>query len=100
MQLKLEDLLETPEASVKDLDGGSVAPLRLASNGQPVVRVPGLALMYTETVLGAPPLLPNLAHAWGALHRNVVFVTVRRVSSCCDMMPDLPLGAVLLTVAM
>lgn len=77
-KLKLEDLLEAPEHPGKNSDDGS-AMLRVASTGQTVTRVPGIALMYTETVLGAPPLLPNLLHAWGALHKNVVFVTVRRV---------------------
>jgi len=75
----LEDLLEADVSPSKDGNEGS-ALMRVVGTGQSVTRVPGMALMYTETVLGAPPLLPNLVRAWDALHRNVVFVTVRRVS--------------------
>ena len=53
--------------------------LRSTETGEVVARVPGLALMYTDSVLGAPPLLRNLVATWGSLPKNLVLVTVRRV---------------------
>lgn len=73
LQVKVEDLLE-------EKTNGKEARLLSAASGDEVVRIPGLALMYTDTVLGAPPLLPSLLRKWGALHKNLVLVTVRRVS--------------------
>jgi len=50
----LEDLLEADVSPITDGNEGS-ALMRVVGTGQSVTRVPGMALMYTETVLGAPP---------------------------------------------
>ena len=79
-QVKVEQLLEAPDSLAKESAGG-VSLLRSLETGEVVARVPGLALMYTDSVLGAPPLLRNLVATWGSLPKNLVLVTVRRVSS-------------------
>ena len=78
MQVKVEQLLEAPDSLAKESAGG-VSLLRSTETGEVVARVPGLALMYTDSVLGAPPLLRNLVATWGSLPKNLVLVTVRRV---------------------
>ena len=85
----MEQLLEAPDSLAKESAGG-VSLLRSTETGEVVARVPGLALMYTDSVLGAPPLLRNLVATWGSLPKNLVLVTVRRVSSFLD-----PLGRIL-----
>lgn len=56
--------------------------LLLATTGQPVLRIPAVAVMFAETLYGAPALLPELVNRWGAVHRVLIMVTVRQVSSC------------------
>ena len=56
--------------------------LLLAATGQPVLRIPAVAVMFAETLYGAPALLPELVNRWGAVHRVLIMVTVRQVSSC------------------
>jgi len=46
---------------------------------QPITRIPGLAIMFNESVFAAPPLLKTLVARWGCLHETVVMVHVRRV---------------------
>lgn len=47
--------------------------------GQSITRIPGLAIMFNESVFAAPPLLKSLVARWGCLHETVVMVHVRRV---------------------
>lgn len=78
MQVKLEDILEAAGTTegMSSSSGMLLSPL----TGGGIVRVPGLALMYTDTVLGAPLLLPHLLQTWGAVHKNLVLLMVRRVN--------------------
>ena len=74
----MDELLEVSENPKTPGAGGLT--LRSVATGEKVTRVPGLAIMYTDTVLAAPPLLPNLISQWGSIHKALVLVTVRRVS--------------------
>ncbi|KAK9835990.1 hypothetical protein WJX81_004040 [Elliptochloris bilobata] len=56
------------------------SPLSDAQTGQPITRIPGLAIMFNESVFAAPPLLKSLVARWGCLHETVVMVHVRRVA--------------------
>ena len=50
-----------------------------AQTGQPITRIPGLAILFNEAVFAAPPLLKTLVARWGCLHETVIMVHVRRV---------------------
>lgn len=51
-----------------------------ASNGAPVHRNPGMALVYSESPFNVPPVFTRLVESWG-LHSIVVFMTVHQVRS-------------------
>ena len=50
------------------------------SNGAPVHRNPGMALVYSESPFNIPAVFRRLVESWG-VHSIVVFLTVRQVSS-------------------
>ena len=53
--------------------------LVLAGTGQAVLRIPAVALMFADTLYGAPTLLPELVNRWGAVHKILIILTVRQV---------------------
>lgn len=55
--------------------------LLLAATGQPLLRIPAVGLMFADTLYGAPTLLPELVNRWGAVHKILIILTVRQVST-------------------
>jgi hypothetical protein len=78
-KIRLEDLLAVQPPSPSSESPSESSTLLDAKTGLPIARVPGLALTYSETLVGAPPLLPALIRCWSCLHKQVVLITVRRV---------------------
>ncbi|GAQ87155.1 Potassium transporter family protein [Klebsormidium nitens] len=83
---RLEDLVTVhrPPPSSDAPSERALAPrdgtLANARTGLPILRAPGIALTYSETLVGAPPLMPSLIDRWSCLHQHVVLVTVRQVA--------------------
>lgn len=46
-------------------------------SGERIARVPGVAIVYTNTYTGIPAAFVNLLRNMPALHQTVVFITVR-----------------------
>ena len=80
LQVRMQDLLAL-EAPKPDSDKSPSGALLNAKTHQPLLRLPSVGLMYSETLTGAPPLLPVLVNRWGGLHKLLIFVTVRHVSA-------------------
>ena len=78
LQVRMQDLLAL-EAPKPDSDEPHSSTLLNAQTRQPLLRLPSVGLMYSETLTGAPPLLPVLVNRWGGLHKLLIFVTVRKV---------------------
>ena len=77
----MQDLLAL-EAPKPDSDNESPSGTLLnAKTRQPLLRLPSVGIMYSETLTGAPPLLPVLVNRWGGLHKLLIFVTVRKVGA-------------------
>jgi hypothetical protein len=57
--------------------GGSKTPLLLASSGEKLVRVPGVGLIFGDTVSTAPPVFVHMVNNLAAVYETVVMVTVR-----------------------
>ena len=55
--------------------------LLLASTGQPLLRIPAVGIMFADTLYGAPTLLPELVNRWGAVHKILIILTIRQVST-------------------
>lgn len=77
-KVRMQDLLAL-EAPKPDSDKSPSGALLNAKTHQPLLRLPSVGLMYSETLTGAPPLLPVLVNRWGGLHKLLIFVTVRHV---------------------
>ena len=45
-----------------------------------VARIPGIGLMYADTIFGVPPVFTHLLTNLPAMYQIVVFTTVRSVS--------------------
>ncbi|KAK9804738.1 hypothetical protein WJX72_002866 [[Myrmecia] bisecta] len=65
----------SPDASLEDRE----AQLCLVSGGARVVRVPGVALVFSEHIYGVPPVLAQQITKFPAVHEVVVFLTNRFV---------------------
>ncbi len=53
------------------------APPVLLKNGERLSRVPGTAIVYTNTYTGIPAAFTNLLKNYPGLHENVIFITIR-----------------------
>ncbi len=72
----LSDIVEYKRRSAEP-PGASSVLLRAHSN-TPVVRLPGMALVFSESPAAVPEAFPLLVASWG-VHERTVFVTVRQV---------------------
>ncbi|KAK9808702.1 hypothetical protein WJX72_002233 [[Myrmecia] bisecta] len=50
------------------------------ATGQPILRIPGKALVYCDSAFGLPAIFPTLVSRFGALHRTIILLTVRQVA--------------------
>lgn len=57
--------------------GGSKAPLTVAASGEIVQRVPGVALIFSDTVSEVPPVFTHMLQNLPAMYETVVLITVR-----------------------
>lgn len=58
-------------------EGVGPAPAVALRSGERIARVPGVAIVYTNTYTGIPAAFVNLLANVPALHQTVVFITVR-----------------------
>ena len=62
--------------------GGSRKALLLAATGERVTRVPGVGLVFSDTVTGVPPVFTKWLENISAVHECTVLVTIR-CRACC-----------------
>ena len=65
-----------PCSEEKEALNGVAQPV-LLKNGERVSRVPGTAIVYTNTYTGIPAAFTNLLKNYPGLHENVIFITIR-----------------------
>ena len=71
-------LCRADESAEKTLTlGGSKAPLTLASSGDAIQRIPGIGLVFADSVSEVPPVFTHMLENLPAIFETVVFVTVR-----------------------
>lgn len=58
--------------------GGSRRPLTLAATGERVARVPGVGLVFSDTVTNVPPVFSKWLENISAVFECTVLVTIRR----------------------
>ncbi len=57
--------------------GGSKAPLTLVSSGEAIQRIPGIGLVFADSVSEVPPVFTHMLENLPAVFETVIFVTVR-----------------------
>ena len=57
--------------------GGSKAPLTLVSSGEAIQRIPGVGLVFADSVSEVPPVFTHMLENLPAVFETVIFVTVR-----------------------
>ena len=65
------------DRNAADAGEGGPAPMVALKSGERIARVPGVAIVYTNTYTGIPAAFVNLLANTPALHQTVVFITVR-----------------------
>ena len=91
-----KDLFEMPgngcSASDGDTDkaatlGGSRVPLTVAGTEEALVRVPGVALLFSDTVTEVPAVFTHMLRNLPAMYETVILVTVRCAAPCWSGQP-------------
>ena len=86
-----KDLFEVPgngcSASDGDDDkaatmGGSKVPLAVAGTEEALVRVPGVALLFSDTVTEVPAVFTHMLQNLPAMYETVILVTIRYTALC------------------
>ena len=57
--------------------GGSKVPLTVAGTEEALVRVPGVALLFSDTVTEVPAVFTHMLRNLPAMYETVILVTVR-----------------------
>ena len=69
--------------------GGSKTPVSLASSGEVIQRVPGVGLVFSDSVSEVPPVFTHMLENLPAIYETVIFVTVRSaISPIYVLCPD------------
>ena len=57
--------------------GGSKVPLTVAGTEEALVRVPGVALLFSDTVTEVPAVFTHMLRNLPAMYETVILVTIR-----------------------
>ena len=73
--------------------GGAKVPLTVAGTEEALVRVPGVALLFSDTVTEVPAVFTHMLRNLPAMYETVILVTVRCAAPCwsrqlCTGCPD------------
>ena len=80
-------LCRTDDAEEKCLTlGGSKAPVSLASSGEMIQRMPGVCLVFSDSVSEVPPVFTHMLENLPAIYETVIFVTVRSAISLVNIL--------------
>ncbi len=66
--------------------GGSKAPVSLASSEEMIQRMPGVCLVFSDSVSEVPPVFTHMLENLPAIYETVIFVTVRSAFPLVDIL--------------
>jgi len=66
--------------------GGSKTPVSLASSGEMIQRMPGVCLVFSDSVSEVPPVFTHMLENLPAIYETVIFVTVRSALPLVDIL--------------
>ena len=71
--------------------GGAHAPGQVLATGAVVGVLPGVAVYYSDSLAGLPPVFEQLLATAPALHRVIIFLHIRQVLGRCSSSSHRPL---------